>query len=278
MPFAIDDSTLVAKERSLIAALGRHRSLLVAFSGGVDSAYLAVAARVALGADRVLAVLGVSAAVPLDVRERAPRIAAQFEIPFREVATHELDDTGYAANQGNRCFYCKRELWTQLSQLARDAGFAAVADGTIIEDLAEHRPGRAAGAAAGIVSPLAACGFNKTDVRAAARARGIPIWDAPASPCLASRMAVGVAVTHERLAMVERAESALRALGIAGDLRVRHIGDAARVELAPDALCAWQTPDGRGRIIEAVRRAGFAEVSIDPRGYRRGSVSVAVAT
>lgn len=272
MPAAALATTLAAKQAALAAQLKSLGTLLVAFSGGVDSAYLAVAAVDALGRDNVRAVLGVSASLARDVHERARQLAADFAVPFREIETHELDDANYVANRGDRCFHCKQELWNRLVPYARKAGLAAVADGTILDDLGEHRPGKGAGSRAGVVSPLAECGFTKRDVREAARARGIPIWDAPATPCLASRLAVGVTVTPERLSLVDRAESALRALGIAGDLRVRNLGDAARIELPPAELNLWATAERRAQLAAAVRGAGFKRVLFDRRGYRRGAL------
>ncbi|HYV98831.1 MAG TPA: ATP-dependent sacrificial sulfur transferase LarE [Gemmatimonadaceae bacterium] len=253
-------------------ALASRGSLLVGFSGGVDSALLAVVAHDVLG-ERMLAVLGVSASLAADVHARARQIANDFGVPFREMATHELDDENYVANRGDRCFQCKQELWRKLAPLADVLGFAALADGTIVDDLSEHRPGKAAGARAGVWSPLAECGLTKDDVRAAARLRGIPIWNAPAAPCLSSRLATGVTVTTERLARVERAETALRALGITGDLRVRHLGDAARVELPAGSVAEWERAPRRAALAAAVHAAGFARVLLDRRGYRRGSVS-----
>jgi uncharacterized protein len=264
--------SLAEKQAALAARIGAYESLLVAFSGGVDSALLAVTALDVLGPARMLAVLGVSASMARDVHARARMLAGVFGVPFREVETHELDDGDYVANRGDRCFHCKQELWRRLVPIARESGFAVVADGTIAEDLHEHRPGGAAGARAGIVSPLAECGFTKHDVRAAARARGIPIWDAPAAPCLASRLAVGVTVTPERLASIDRAESALRALGIAGDLRVRNLGDAARIELPAAELGAWDDGAHHVQLAAAVRSAGFERVLFDRRGYRRGAL------
>lgn len=263
---------IAAKQRALAVWLEQTGSLLVAFSGGVDSALLAVAATDALGASRVLAVLGVSASVPAAVHVRARRLADDFGVALREVETHELDDADYVANRGNRCFFCKQELWRRLTPIARAEGLAVIADGAIADDARDHRPGRAAGVAAHISSPLAACGFTKADVRAAARARGIPIWNAPASPCLASRIAVGVDVSADRLASIDRAESALRALGITGDLRVRDLGDAARVELPPESVHEWLGATQRARVARSVRAAGFARVLLDVQGYRRGAL------
>jgi uncharacterized protein len=265
-------TTLAAKQAALSALLKSFGTVLVAFSGGVDSTFLAVAAVDALGKDNVRAVLGVSASLAHDVHERARQLAADFAVPFREIATHELDDANYVANRGDRCFYCKQELWSRLVPYALKAGLGTVVDGTILDDLGEHRPGRSAGASAGVVSPLAECGFTKRDVRDAARERGIPIWDAPAAPCLASRLAVGIPVTPERLARVDRAESALRALGIAGDVRVRNLGDAARIELPPSELERWADDERRAQLAAAVQSAGFIRVLFDLRGYRRGAL------
>ena len=273
MPVAVASDQLATKLDALSAQLDARPSWLVAFSGGVDSALLAVVARDVLGTRRMRSVLGTSTAVPGYVRQRAECIAKQFDVPFATVDTHELDDADYVANRGTRCYYCKRELWSRLASAAKAWRLSAIADGTIADDLAEHRPGRAAGAEAGIVSPLADCGFTKRDVRAAAHGRGIPLWNAPASPCLASRVAVGVSVTRERLAAIGRAEDAVRALGIDGDLRVRHVGDGARVELPPELLAVWSSDTARDDIVRAVQSAGFSTVSIDPRGYRRGAVA-----
>ncbi len=177
-------TNLVGKQAALTARLHSFGTVLVAFSGGVDSAYLVVAALDALGRDNVLAVLGVSASIAHGVHERARRLAADFGVPFREVATHELDDADYVANRGDRCFHCKLELWNRLVPYAREAGLAAIADGTILDDLGEHRPGKAAGTRAGVVSPLAECGFTKRDVREAARRGEFPAGMRPRRPAL----------------------------------------------------------------------------------------------
>lgn len=263
---------LSAKQANLAAWLSARGSVLVGFSGGVDSAFLAVTAVDVLGPHNMLAVLGVSGSLARDIRDRAGLLARQFGVPLREIATNELSDADYVANRGDRCFYCKRELWNRLTPVARETGFAWVVDGTITDDLREHRPGRAAGAAAGVQSPLAECGFAKDDVRASARDRGIPLWDAPSAPCLASRVAVGVRVSAARLTRIEQAERGLRALGIAGDLRVRDLGADARIELPPDSLTQWSDAEGRSALAAVVQRAGFDRVLLDARGYRRGAL------
>lgn len=245
-------------------------SALLGYSGGVDSACLAVLLRQEIGRDRMLAVIGRSASYP-DAQWRAAReIAAQFDIPLLELETRELADPDYVANSTNRCFFCKRELWTRLAAEASARGLAVVCDGTIADDLREHRPGRAAGLLQGVRSPLAEAGLTKADVRAAARALGIPVWDAPAAPCLSSRIAYGITVTPSRLRQVERAESYLRALGVTGDLRVRHHGERARIEVEGDWV-RWLT-ERLESITERLTALGFAAVEVDPRGYRRGSL------
>ncbi|HUL02883.1 MAG TPA: ATP-dependent sacrificial sulfur transferase LarE [Gemmatimonadales bacterium] len=245
-------------------------SALLGYSGGVDSACLAVLLRQELGRDRMLAVIGRSASYPEAQWHAARDIAARFDIPLLEIETHELSDPDYVANPTNRCFFCKRELWTRLVAEADTRGLAVVCDGTIADDLREHRPGRAAGVERGIRSPLAESGMTKADVRAAARALGIPVWDAPAAPCLSSRIAYGISVTPSRLRQVERAEAYLRELGVTGDLRVRHHDRHARIEAEGDWV-PWLA-ERLGPICERLAALGFASVEVDPRGYRRGSL------
>lgn len=257
----------------LLAWFRGRGSALVAFSGGVDSAFLGCVALEAIGADRVLAVIGRSASYPMEQWARARAVAGQFGLPVLEVDTNELLDARYAANPTNRCYFCKTELWSRLVPIARDRGLAVVVDGTNADDLSDHRPGRQAAAEHGVRSPLADIGFSKQEIRDRSRARGIATWREPSSPCLSSRLPYGTAVTPLRLARVEQAERALRMLGVVGDVRVRYYGDTARVELSRRELLRWRTPEGRLAIRDAVRDAGFVRVELDLRGFRTGSLN-----
>src|SRR5216117_4135547 len=251
---------------SLRALVREFPSVLLGYSGGVDSALLAVVLRQELGSDRMLAAIGRSASYPEAQWQVARDVAAQFDIPLVEIQTHELEDENYLANPTNRCFYCKTELWHQLVPLARERGLAVVCDGTNADDLREHRPGKAAGVAAGVRSPLAEAGLTKAAIRAASRELGLPTWDAPAAPCLSSRVQYGLQITPARLRQVESAEAYLRELGVRGDLRVRHRGGAARIEVEP-AWISWA--EQRLEAIAArLTDLGFAHVELDPRGYR----------
>jgi uncharacterized protein len=255
---------------SLRALIRKLPSVLLGYSGGVDSAYLAVILREELGRDRMLAAIGRSASYP-DAQWRVAReVAAQFDIPLIEIETHELEDANYLANPTNRCFYCKTELWQRLVPLAAERGLAVVCDGTNADDLREHRPGKAAGIAAGIRSPLAEAGVTKAEIREASRALGLPTWDAPAAPCLSSRVQYGLSITPSRLKQVEQSEAYLRKLGVTGDLRVRHHGDRVRIE-AEAAWIPWLEAHS-GEISEQLAMLGLVQVEIDARGYRRGSL------
>ena len=267
-------SSAQQRERELVRWLESHASLLLGFSGGVDSAYLACVAIEAVGPERLLAVIGRSASYPAEQWQMAREVAARAGISVLEVDTHEMDDPRYVANPTNRCYFCKTELWSVLERVRAARGIATIIDGTNANDLSDHRPGRKAAAEQRVRSPLAELGFTKNDIRELSRLRGIPTWSQPSSPCLSSRLPYGTPVTVPRLSAVERAERALRELGVTGNLRVRHHGDTARVEMDLAALEHWQGADRSAALCEAVKRAGFADVVIDPRGFRSGSLNV----
>ncbi len=256
-----------SKLEALVAA---YPSILVGYSGGVDSALLAVVARGVLGRERMIAALGMSASYPAAQHAQALDIARRFDLPLLEVPTDELNDPHYVANAPSRCYFCKRELWGKLSTVARERGISVVADGTNADDLGEHRPGLKAAVDYGIRSPLAEAGFTKAQVRAEARELGIPIWDAPAAPCLSSRIRYGLSVTPARLRQVEEGEALLRALGVEGDLRVRHWGEEARIEVLPTQFDVVRAH--RERVASGLLGLGFQRVALDLGGYRRGGL------
>jgi uncharacterized protein len=262
------------KEARLLAWLAEQPSVLVGFSGGVDSAYLACAALEALGPARVLAVIGRSASYPMEQWATARDVAARAGLAVLETDTHEMDDARYAANPSNRCYFCKTELWSVLGRIANERGIATIVDGTNADDLSDWRPGALAAREHAVRSPLADAGLTKSEIRALSERRGIPTWSQPSSPCLSSRLPYGTPVTVERLAQVERAERALRALGITGDLRVRHHGELARVEMSPALVSEWLAPERMRALSDAVRAAGFTRAALDLRGFRSGSLNV----
>ena len=271
---ASSDPILAGKEADLASWLSARAPVAIGFSGGVDSAYLAVAARLALGPDRVLAIIGRSPSYPEAQWAAAREVARSFDVPVLELDTAELDDPRYAANPSNRCYFCKTELWSRVVPVARERGFGTVADGTNADDLSDWRPGAQAGREHGVASPLAELGFTKQHIRDASRRLELPTWQQPSSPCLSSRLPYGIEVTPARLKQIERAESALRALGIAGDLRVRYHEDLARVELAADELPRWLEPRRFDALRDALVATGFERVSLDLRGFRSGSLNV----
>ena len=268
------DSALVAKEAALAEWLRAHGPVAIGYSGGVDSALLAVAARETLGRNGVLAMIGRSPSYPEQQWIAARQVADEFDVPVLELGTAELEDPRYAANPSDRCYFCKTELWGRLVPVARARGFRTVVDGTNADDRGDWRPGARAAGEHDVASPLAELGFTKSDIRLSSRARGIPTWEQPSSPCLASRLPYGTAVTLERLRQVERAEAALRALGVEGDLRVRYHDELARVEIGAEELPKWLAPDRSTALSAAVLGAGFERVAIDLSGFRSGSLNV----
>jgi uncharacterized protein len=267
------NSTALDKERALVTWLQAQDSIAIGYSGGVDSAYLAAVAVETLGPDNVLAVIGRSASYPESQWANARSFGQGIGLRITEIGTDELNDPRYAANPTNRCYFCKSELWSRLVPVAAEAGISTVADGSNADDVHDHRPGALAARENQVHSPLATFGLTKSDIRERSQARGLPTWQQPSSPCLSSRIPYGTPVTVGRLRRVEQAEAALRDLGITGDLRVRHFGERARVELSPAELSTWSRDDRVGQLTAAVQSAGYSEVEIDPRGFRSGGMN-----
>ena len=262
------------KEKTLVALLRRLGSVIVAYSGGVDSAYLADVSHEVLG-ERSLAVTAASASVAPDELEAAIALAAARGWRHEVIETGEMEEPGYAENGPRRCFFCKTELYTQLGALAATMGNPAIANGTNADDLGDYRPGLEAAASYRVVSPLVQSGMTKNDIRALSRARGLPTWDKPAQPCLSSRIPYGTRVTVESLSRIGRAERALKGLGLR-ELRVRHYGESARVEIALAEMANLDSDGLAERVIDAVRSAGYTDVEIDPKGFRSGGLNAAI--
>ena len=265
---------LVQKAASLDTRLRSFGSVLVAFSGGADSAYLAWAATRALG-DRALCITAESASYPEHHRQLAVAVAEQAGLRHEFVRTAELSRPEYRANPVDRCYYCKDELFSTLTALAGERGIAMVVDGSNADDRGDYRPGRKAAREFGVLSPLDEADLTKDEIRILSRAAGLSTWDEPASACLSSRIPYHSEVTDEKLRMIEHAETALRGLGFRV-CRVRHHETLARIELGPDELARALSPDVRPRIVEAVRAAGFQHVTLDLQGYRTGSLNEGV--
>lgn len=261
------------KEARLAAWLETIGSIAIGYSGGVDSAYLAALSVATLGPDHVLGIIGRSASFPKSQWENATEVARAIGLRIIEVESGELDDPRYVANPSNRCYFCKSDLWSRLAPVAREHGMAVLADGTNADDLLGHRPGAQAAREQRVVSPLAMFEFSKDEIRERSRARGLSTWEQPSSPCLSSRIPYGTAVTINRLRQVEQAESGLRALGVVGDLRVRHFGDIARVELSQSELQRFALAPLREQLEAVVRAAGYEKVEMDPRGFRSGALN-----
>ena len=249
-----------------------YGSVCVGYSGGVDSVFLAKTAFDVLGAERMIAVIGVSASFPAVQRDLALQCAHDFGIPFIELETDEMDDPNYTSNPSNRCYFCKTELWTKLGAFAKQRGFDVVADGTNADDVSDHRPGMRAADEHAVRSPLLEAGLTKAEIRALSRDAGLPTWDMPSAPCLSSRIAYGVSVTVDRLQQVEIAEERLRALGFR-EFRVRHHGFAARLEFST-AEVAKAVKDAKV-LRDALGDLGFDRVLFDVEGYRRGALNEA---
>jgi len=267
-------SALAEKGRRLHDILAGYQSVLIAFSGGVDSAYLAVAASTALG-DRALAVTADSASYPDSHRRLALSIASDFGFAHEVIHTSELERPEYRANPANRCYYCKDELYGRLTALANERGLAVVVDGNNADDRGDYRPGRQAAREYGVKSPLDEADLTKDDIRELARAAGLESWNEPASACLSSRIPYGTEVSDEKLRQIEKAETVLRDLGFRV-FRVRHHDSVARLEIARSEMVRALDPEVNARLVAALKDLGYQYVSLDLQGYRLGSLNEAL--
>ena len=262
---------LAEKQQRLESCLHELGSIIVAYSGGVDSAYLAYAAHKVLG-KQMLAIIANSASLPRSHYREAVEFAQEQLIPLRTVETNELEHEEYVVNTADRCFHCKDELFTVLEMERQRLGFFAVAYGLNVDDNKDFRPGQRAAAEHAIAAPLADAGLTKADIRALAQSAGLRVWDKPASACLSSRIEYGRRVTAEVLRQVEDAEEALRSLGLR-NFRVRHHGNIARIEIAESEMALALSPETFRQMGKVVRAAGFHYVAVDCDGYRSGSMN-----
>jgi uncharacterized protein len=265
------DSSPEQKETLLLARLADNASLIVALSGGADSAYLAWAAQRALG-PRALSVTALSPSFSAHDRAAVEEFIGAFRIHHQFIETREMENPAYRANAADRCFFCKDELFSVLDALARQRGFAATAYGVNADDTLDFRPGHRAAQEHRVLAPLLDAGLRKSEIRQLSQRAGLPTWDRPASACLASRVPYGTEVTPERLALIERGEAALRHLGFQ-QFRVRLHDKLARVEIAPEEMPRAFTPEMSAAIAQALKHAGFTYVALDLEGYRQGSLN-----
>ena len=265
------EKTAAEKERKLLEILASMESAIVAFSGGVDSAYLAVVAQQALG-ERSLAVTGESPSYPDHQRRMALEVVEQFRLAHRFVRTEEIENPEYLKNHPDRCFHCKSELYTRLKAVSADGGFRVILDGANADDRMDFRPGRRAAKLMGVRSPLEEAELTKAEIRLLSEKRKLPTASEPASACLASRVPYESPITIQKLDQVEKGEEALRRLGFR-HMRVRHHDSLARLEFAPDELARALAPEVRAVLVTEIKKLGYRFVTIDLEGYRTGSLN-----
>jgi uncharacterized protein len=268
---AVDTSEALAKQQRLFESLRGLPSVLVAFSGGADSAYLAWAAHQTLG-PRALAITALSPSFSEYDRRKAEELARAAGLRHECIETREFENPLYVANAADRCYHCKEELFSQMEVLARARGFAAIAYGVNADDTHDFRPGHRAAVEHQVLAPLLDAGLNKREIRALSRRAGLATWDRPASACLSSRVPYGTPVTPELLDRIERGEAILRDLGFR-QMRVRAHGELARIEIAPEELPEGVAPETARRIAASFKELGFEYVTLDLEGYRSGSLN-----
>ena len=263
---------LEAKTERLVAVMNELTSVLVAYSGGVDSALVLKVAHEVLGLEAAAGCLAISPSVPPREVELAKKHAGEMGVRLLLTYTKEMEKDGYVENSPNRCYYCKSTLYTELTDMAQAQGFAFIADGFNLDDKGDHRPGARAGKELQVRSPLVEAGFNKADIRALSKALGLPTWNKPAAACLSSRIPYGTPVTVEALEKVGRAEEFMQDLGFVG-VRVRHHNDMARIEIRPADFSRFLEDATRHKISQGLHEIGYAFVSLDLDGYRTGSLN-----
>lgn len=270
------EKDLLAKHDQLFSRLHELESLLVAFSGGADSAYLAWAAHQVLG-ERALAVTALSPSFSAHDREQAESFVRHVGLRHELIATREFENPLYVANNSDRCYHCKTELFSELASLAQARNFAALAYGVNADDVHDFRPGHRAAAEHEVLAPLLEAGLTKAEIRELSRREGLPTWDRPASACLSSRLPYGTPVTPKKLRQVEAGEAVLRELGFQ-QFRVRYHGELARIEVAPEELPRALNPQMAQALSQRFKPLGFTYVTLDLEGYRQGSLNAALKT